>query len=325
MIHGLQVCSPLAILQKAGTVILNNPEAPLSTLAPGEETIPELVRLGEQLARAREDAGLSPDALAKRLKVEPRLLQALERGEHRELPEGVFIVALARRLAGALNVNVEETIAQVRQSRLMGHRPQGRGSSTAEATSLPPLRPPAAARQSHRPPKLLPSARRSSIGWRWPLTILLAACGATAAWLLLTQSREPSTPAASEVGQSVPAVSPPAEPGRQEQRITAASGTTTPSAPSPSADTLLLQSSEPSWIEVREANGKVLYEGTFSGEKRFPLGKGLEVIAGRPHAVRASIGSSPAAALGGVDDIRWKRFSPPGLTPTAPAAPSTTP
>jgi cytoskeleton protein RodZ len=324
MSHGLQVSSPLAILQKAGTVILNNPEAQLSTLATGEETIPELVRLGEQLARAREDAGLSPDALAKRLKVEPRLLQALERGEHRELPEGVFIVALARRIAGTLNVNVEEAVGQVRQSRLMGHRPQGRGSSTAEATSLLAVRPPAEARQSHRPQRL-PSARRSSFGWRWPLTILLAACGATAAWLLLTQSREPSTPAASEPGQSVPAVSPPAAPGRQEQRITPASGTATPSAPSPSADTLLLQSSEPSWIEVREANGKVLYEGTFSGEKRFPLGKGLEVIAGRPHAVRASIGSSPAAALGGVDDIRWKRFSPPGLTPAAPAAPSTTP
>ena len=97
-------------------------------------------------------------------------------------------------------------------------------------------------------------------------------------------------------------------------------------APSASGgDTLRLQASEPSWLQVRDASGKTLFEGTLNGEKSFPLGRGLEVMAGRPYAIRASIGAGPASPLGGVDDLRWKRFSPQPLTPAAPAAPSPSP
>jgi cytoskeleton protein RodZ len=83
--------------------------------------------------------------------------------------------------------------------------------------------------------------------------------------------------------------------------------------------------SEPSWVEVRDSRGRTLFEGTLSGEKTFPLGPGLEVIAGRPYAVSAAIGGAPASPLGGVDDIRWKRFTPgavqPEGSPSSPPSP----
>lgn len=312
-------------------MIVSDLVAPLSAEGVGDETIPELVRLGEQLTRAREGAGFSLEALAKRLRVEPRLLQALEQGDHRKLPEGVFIVALARRIAGSLNVNLEDAITNVRQSRLMEHKPPGRSSASGELTQEIAGQPPQTNQQPTRQkPRHL--ERRSPNPWVWPLVALLTACGAASGWLLLMQPthRDPSSPR--ELGPVSPGPATPkpstAQPARSKPSpaVSAqapASPPTAAIAPSVPADnTLRLQTAEPSWLEVRDTSGKTVFEGTFSGVKNFPLGGGLEVISGRPHAVRASIGAGQAAPLGGVDDIRWKRFSPQTPTPAAPAGSS---
>lgn len=280
---------------------------PLSFDGVREEPIPELVRLGEQLAQAREGAGLTLDNLAHRLRMEPRLLEALERGEHHQLPEGVFIVALARRIAGTLNVDVEEGIANVRQSRLMDLRRTGPAPATGDPRSDRAPRPARPPRQSQRQTAPVPG-RPSMPRWGWPLAALLTALGATAAWVLLAPS-----------------------PGRGPTPTPAVESSPTPSPeravpqPSSRSDTLRLQASEPSWLEVRDTNGKSLFQGTLSGERSFPLGRGLDVKAGRPYAVRASIGSGQATPLGGVDDIRWKRFSPEAPTPAAPPPPTPSP
>ena len=72
---------------------------------------------------------------------------------------------------------------------------------------------------------------------------------------------------------------------------------------------LVLRSQEPSWLEVKAEAGKVLFRGTFSGERRFPLGGGLQVLAGRPDLVQAQLGTAPSRALGPIDQVRWQRFS----------------
>jgi transcriptional regulator with XRE-family HTH domain len=300
--------------------MMSDPEAPLSFDGVGEDFIPELVRLGEQLMRAREGAGLSLDALAARLRVEPRLLQALEQGDHRKLPEGVFIVALARRIAGTLNANVEEGIANVRQTRLMEYRPAGTSKPSGDAS---PDLAPRLTEPTRKPPRQTPSlSGRPPIPlWGWALTALMTALGATAAWLLLAPS--PSRrPSASPEPEPTPAPERAVPPPTSLQPT---QGTKPGGISSTGADTLRLQASEPSWMEVRDANGKTLFEGTLNGERSFPLGRGLEVMAGRPYAVRASIGPGQATPLGGVDDIRWKRFGPEALTPAAPPPPTPSP
>lgn len=292
--------------------------APLSNNPVGDEPIPELLRLGEQLAQAREKAGLSPEALAGRLRVEPRLLRALEQGDHGQLPEGVFIVALARRMAGSLNANVDEAIASVRGSRLMQHRPPGRTPLLEEARSSLPRGSAQAPSPSVGHPRG-PATPRPSLRWRWPLAALLTASGATAAWLLAPQNpnRGPSSPAA------VPPTTRPAPTMQSPTPQAPSAGAPSPAAAN--ADTLRLQAKEPSWVEVRDADGRTIFEGTLSGEKSLPLGRGLEVISGRPYAVTAAIGVAPGSPLGGVDDIRWKRFTPAGLTPAGPPSSSPKP
>ena len=299
--------------------MMSDPVAPLSFDGVGEDSIPELVRLGEQLLRAREAAGFSLDALAARLRVEPRLLQALEQGDHRRLPEGVFIVALARRIAGTLNANVEEGIANVRQSRLMDHRPAGTSKPSGDTS-------PDVSTRLTEPTRKLPRQTSGPSGrppiplWGWPLAALLTTLGATAGWLLLapSPSRLPSAspkPETTPTGTPERVVPPPSS--LQPTQDTKPGAMT-----SNAGNTLRLQASEPSWLEVRDTNGKTLFEGTLTGERSFPLGRGLEVMAGRPYAVRASTGAGQATPLGGVDDIRWKRFSPQPLMPAASPPPT---
>ncbi|MFN9645082.1 MAG: helix-turn-helix domain-containing protein [Cyanobacteriota bacterium] len=268
---------------------MSDPFEPTAPSPPGESAeppIPELVRLGEQLACARAGAGLSEDDLARRLRIPLHQLQALEAGDHTRLPEGVFVVALARRIAGALNTDLEAPIQAVRQSRLMRRaapppHPPGRALSTATASKAGTGRP-----------------------WRWPLLAGLVAAGVLgSAWLRVSRTGTQGGPALSARRGA------PAKP---------------PSPSAPTADAILrLSAREPSWVEVREVSGRTLFEGTLTGEKRFPIGQGIEVISGRPHAVRAAVGSGVSIPLGGVSDIRWKRFSPG--EPPPPSSPSPSP
>ncbi len=290
---------------------------PTSPTPPGEGAeppIPELLRLGEQLARARESAGLSEDDLARRLRLAPHQLKALEAGDHTRLPEGVFVVALARRIAGALNADLEAAIQAVRQSRLMGR------------TAPPPLPPvPAVSpvtKKVRSEPASPPMGARAGDGrsWRWPLlAALVAAGGLGGTWLLVSRPGSREVPALS-TRPGTPAKPPAPAP---------ASAPPSPAAPTAGAptagDSLRLSASEPSWVDVREVTtGKTLFEGTLTGEKRFPIGQGIEVISGRPHAVRAAVGSGVSTALGGVSDIRWKRFNP-GDAPPPPSSSSPSP
>jgi cytoskeleton protein RodZ len=284
--------------------------APPSSPQRADEPIPELLRLGEQLAQARQDAGVSLEDLARRLRIEPRQLTALEQGDRAQLPGGVFVVALARRVAGVLHADLDEAIRAVQGSRLVG--PELASGGRPAAVGAPSLASRAAAATAvippHAPAPTRPPAARPG---RWPLAALVATCGLASVWLLAprTPPRRPSPPDPSpSAAAPTPAQVTAPAPGQ---------------APAP-VDSLLLRASEPSWVEVREVDGRTLFEGTLTGEKRFPLRRGLEVVAGRPHAVRATLGQGTAVPLGGVADIRWKRFSPAGLSP-APPEPATSP
>lgn len=297
---------------------------------PLTEPIPELQQLGRTLAAARRQRGIDLEQFAERLRVGVSQLRALETGDHAHLPEGVFVIALARRVASALDLNIDEAVQGLRGSRLMV-RPQPR-------PSLPPAPP----RRSKPSPTNPPSARRegsaagpinrSSQGpapWLWALPLLLGALGLAAAlgynaWQQHSQSALPSPDTA--LGNKPITQPPPAFPAKQPGGpATASTAADPPAAPA----MLRLKSTEQSWIQVRQSDGKVIFEGTLTGEQRFPLGPGLEVMAGRPHAVLAALGDGPARPLGRVNDLVWHRFSPnpqaaPSAAPMAsPKAPST--
>jgi len=312
-----------------------DPQQPIPTsegTRPPTEPIPELQQLGSTLAAARRQRGIDLEQFAERLRVGASQLRALETGDHDHLPEGVFVIALARRVASALDVNIDEAVQGLRGSRLMV-RPQPRPSlpSAPPRRSKPsPTSPPSAWREGSAAGPI----HRSSQGPAprlWALPLVLGALGLAAAlgystWQHHTPAALPSAENALD-GQPTappPRSSPAKRPGAPATASTAADP---PAAPA----TLRLKSTEQSWIQVRQSDGKVIFEGTLTGEQSFPLGPGLEVMAGRPHAVLAALGDGPARPLGRVDDLNWHRFSPnpqaaPSVAPTAaPKGPSKAP
>ncbi len=272
----------------------------------GPESIPELTRLGEQLRQARQSRGLGVEELAERIHIGSDQLLALESGDRTRLPEAVFVIAQAKRVASVLGIDVEGSIAQVRQSRLM--------QQTARPTLAPPPPSPArspagrAAAGAARPAPPSPGSQGPGRS-RLPIMALLATMAAVAAAFALLQARRAPT---SSSPAPAPQLSAPPTPTPQPQPQPAQSDSR-PASPNPgAADELVLRASEISWIEVRTLAGQRLFEGNLEGEKRFPIGKGLEVMAGRPYAVTAAMGEQTPRPLGRVDEFVWRRFIPAG-------------
>jgi len=78
------------------------------------------------------------------------------------------------------------------------------------------------------------------------------------------------------------------------------------------AKELLVITSGPSWIELRDAQGQTVYGGLLEGRQRFRLGAGLSLKAGRPELVQVQLGGGPAQALPPGEWWSWHRFQPPG-------------
>ena len=234
-----------------------------------------LSALGEALRHGREAQGLSIAELAGRLNMGLEQLQALEAADTSRLPEAVFVIAQARRVASSLAIDISGPLQMLRAN--------GPFQSQAASVQTTPSPGRAGPRPSPRPQILGPLA----------LAAAILAGVATGGVLLRQQWLQ-------QRAQPGPAGSPIAVP-------TAAQ----PAAVAASSPDLVLRSQEPSWLEVKAEAGKVLFRGTFSGERHFPLGGGLQVLAGRPDLVQAQLGTAPSRALGPIDQVRWQRFSAP--------------
>ena len=245
--------------------------------SPSHEPIAALQALGAALRQGREDQGLGIAELAQRLNMGQEQLQALEDGDPGRLPEPVFVIAQARRVANSLAINVDAPLQTLRESK----RFQARPVNVAE---------------------LAPRGEVSGAAQPWPIQAI--------GRLALAAGIVAGLSAGGAVGW------------QQWQRLqafraappTAAAPTAQPQAAQPQAvasPQLLLRSSQPSWLEVKQQGGESLFRGTFEGERRFPLGSGLQVLAGRPDLVQAQLGSEPAKPLGRIDQVRWQRFTAP--------------
>ena len=71
---------------------------------------------------------------------------------------------------------------------------------------------------------------------------------------------------------------------------------------------LRLQSSGPSWVEVRSLEGQTLYAAILQGQVQLPLGRGVKVLAGRPDLVRVSVAGERPKVLGRINRIEWVVF-----------------
>ena len=135
------------------------------------------------------------------------------------------------------------------------------------------------------------SAQQPSPRGQWPVTVgraaLLVGVGAGLVWDV-NQLRP--------LSQWFP---PQAGPSRQAEPL--------PGAGVPVGQ-LRLQSSGPSWVEVRGLNGDNLYGAILQGQVLLPLGRGVKVLAGRPDLVRVSVAGERPKVLGRINRIEWVLF-----------------
>ncbi len=255
------------------------------------EAIPELIEVGQLLRRAREERGISIAELAGRLHLAPEQLSALESGNRTHLREPVFVIAQAKRIAQSLGIDIKEAIERLRHSRLVQ-------SSSVLA------QPPQAAAAAANPPRANPAGavgdpqqRRGPFPARLATAITALALLGVGVAQAIRHWSQPRT-----------ASGPP--PAATEAARPEASSPRAPSISRGSPGVLHLRSDEPSWVEVRQRNGAVLFRGILGDEARFRLGEGLEVLAGRPDLVTVSIGGKGPRRLGRISEIRWRSIRP---------------
>jgi cytoskeleton protein RodZ len=256
-----------------------------------------LQRLGQTLREARQNRGLDRTDLAEQLHMGPEQLRALEEADLSRLPEMVFVIAQSRRVANALGIEIDALLTPLKGTstpRKAAPAPlvTGGGKPSKRAAQLRPED------YTRQPPK---ASQGSPLPWMGTVA-LLAGLVAAGSWgwlqlrpLLGQRAATPPQPAA--VATAPPAAATPKPVVKAAPRQ------------------LTLSSVKGSWLEVRSANGQKLFEGIFKGERRFELGAGLRVLAGRPDLVMASLGDQPAKALGPIDQVIWRTFKPQSVKP----------
>lgn len=258
-----------------------------------------LLRLGKVLREAREAQGLSLETLANQLCMGSDQLRALEEGAADRLPEKVFVVAQARRVATVLGLEADPLIEELRRTDLGS--PGGKGASSNQRISASSLPSPHLSPQAPSP---LPSStsKNRSPGTlpRWVLgalggLVLVTSLG-TLAWrqwqAVRARSEPPAAPLAAVKSPALAKSSPESsKPGVM---------------PPGTKAVVVLSSPEGSWIAVRSGSGQSLYEGLLKGERQFPADPGLRVLAGRPDLVTVRVGGSTARRLGPINEVIWR-------------------
>ena len=286
------------------------PDSTLSQEAPAP--IPELVALGRQFKAARESRGLDLEVLAERLCIGQEQLKALENADTSRFPELVFVIALVRRVAAILEVDAEEAVAALRAAT---------PAWSKKASPSPAQRQRAQPAQAGRAPSPARTQAPERAGSRTAGPLLAGAAlllSTAAVGLGLLWHRSSSAPSSTgQINSSAPQAS--------SAPTTAAAippAAAVAKAPAPAGPALLvLRSPEPSWLEVRDSQGATLFEGTLQGEKSFPLGQGLRVMAGRPDLVRAAVGGQEPRVLGPINQVIWRSFAATPQRAEAAAAP----
>ena len=105
--------------------------------SPNPEALSALRCLGQALRQGREGQGLELAVLAARLNMGAEQIQALEEADASRLPEPVFVIAQARRIASSLAINIDGPLQTLRASGQFQAKP----IKVAELTQVAPTRP----------------------------------------------------------------------------------------------------------------------------------------------------------------------------------------
>ena len=273
---------------------------------------------GAVLLQARTALGLSREQLAERLHMRPHQIEALECHQRERWPEAVFTIAQVRRLAAALGLDAEPVVEAFRAD--LGQQSNEASPAAKAVFQLGRSEPTAHAKREEGQRDWLHESKKDSkaspVKFQRP-SWLVPSIGVVALLAIGGVAISRNLPALQGQLAAIPKLWPKAPAKPSADAAVAAT-------PKPQPTTLDLSLSEPVWMSVRQLVGqKQLFEGLMQpGPHSFPLGTGVQVLAGRPDLVMAHIGDQPAKTLGSIETIQWVTFKPPVAagSPTAPNA-----
>lgn len=273
---------------------------------------------GALLKQAREQAGMSLETLASRVKVLPHKLAALEEGRFDELPDLTFARALAKTICRHFNIDPVPVLAGF---------PATAAAASATALNRQTLRTPLDANRGLR----IHGSGRSGFSVGAPTFALAAVAVAVALWWwlpasppggtgtdaassnqphatvevvpTLNQTAETVAPAAvaslpvpSPAVAPAPAVTTPVVPAAPlappgAAVVPAATPGAAPAAVAPaSTDVLRLQARQTTWVEVRGGGRTLLQRTLQAGESvSFNTGAPFGVVVGRADAIEVQL------------------------------------
>jgi cytoskeleton protein RodZ len=246
---------------------------------------PRQTTAGSKLKAAREAAGLSLDAVAQQLKLAPRQVKALEDDDWQRLPGRTFARGFARNYARFVRLDPEAVLALLP------------GPDTTPALERPAL---AASRRPMGEIPIQRVSKPSML--RWLIPLLLVGVVAAIAYYEFSRSRlrslpdmmssavshrsavSPATPPMARTAPSTSgtattvlpnpmagaSIAPPAASATKDSTMTQpgpaavgapGAGAATVGAPAPEAS-LVLKFRGTSWVEVKDANGRVVVQMT---------------------------------------------------------------
>jgi len=241
---------------------------------------------GLRLRTAREAKGLTIDALARATRVQPRILEAIERNDSHALPPRPYGRGCVRAYATEVGLEpigtVRDFFSQFIDADVTANDQAAADAGPADTTA------PGDAR------------RRAVFG-----TILT--CGLAAVFILfigrgmMTSDSEPRPVGTSGAEQVAPASAAGVVPAGDTTGVSPGAGVAAPTAPL----TVVLEATAPAWIHAVADGRRVVYRLMQPGERHeLRADEFVRVRVGDAGAVRWQINGRPASAMGAPGEVR---------------------
>jgi cytoskeletal protein RodZ len=257
------------------------------------------VTLGESIAQARQQAGLSVDAVAERTRIRPAIIRALESDDLEPSGGPVYARGHVRSIATALGVDASDWLAQIGEPAPV---------SSAPLMSAGPV-------ESGR--------RRNGPNWTLLMAVLLVMLVGLGAWQILAGDDDGAltttpSPDPSVAATSAPAPSPSGATSSSPTSSDPASSPTGPSAPVPGGVVVVVTATGTSWISGSEGATQV-FQGTLQpGESQeFTDPEEVRVVIGNAGAVELTVNGRDLGSPGGDGEVVRLTFGPGEPTPAA--------
>jgi cytoskeleton protein RodZ len=237
----------------------SSPDAPADEAAEA----PPPASFGARLQWQRERLGLSVTDVAARLRLHPNQVRALEQEALSALPEAAYVRGFVRGYARVLDLDPAPLLADLGQKLVPATASVVDGM--AQARDYSPVR---AAAREHASRKIVMAGAvllliaLGALGWYATHKPRREPPSAVASTPTLPVPASPSTPVpvtSGDTGSVPPSGAAPAAPAAATpEAATAAADTAGLTTPVPPAPLLRIRFSGPSWVEVKDAEGKVL-------------------------------------------------------------------